>query len=613
MEIEKETLELFHKLKYHFMETQNLDLVLSFLDDDATWVFRQESTSTHNLSSTIQEYITSPKSPIYTIECHKDSFTYLSKNTFSIFGDVHLIQSHIAPSPIGQELPFGQAYSILIQTPTGLKLAQIQFFFPEVAYSNPCFFSENPFSPAKQRQEWKFIMENLPGGVLRCLNDKYFSILRMNHGFLSMFGYTEEEMYTLFDNRFLHMILPADRQGLFEKIKNQLAHGDTFELEYRVLCRNGKIKWVLERSRLVDVNHTVQTSCCFILDITIRKQAQEELRLSLERYQIIMNQTTDIIFEWDIQGNQILVSSNWEKKFGYSLSQMNFEESFNHSPKLHPEDQPKLIRATKQIKSGTEYVEIELRILDKSKQFRWCRIRATTQYDDQKHPIKSVGIIVDIDSEKKHIHQLKRQALRDPLTNLFNKLAIRKEIEKRLELFADHPHALMILDLDDFKNVNDQFGHLCGDTILTETGKLLTGLFRSSDLIGRIGGDEFLIFLEDIHHKKDITHKVTELIHLFQSLSANENKEISISCSIGIALYPQDGKDFITLYQNADYALYQTKKHGKNNFSFYSDGAESFCPSHHYTNPLSEISPVSPRENKSERKRTSHHNGKNKS
>lgn len=306
-------------------------------------------------------------------------------------------------------------------------------------------------------------------------------------------------------------------------------------------------------------------------EITIRKQEQEEVRLLLEQYQIIMDQTTDILFEWDIRKDTLTFSSNWQKKFGYEAISDEISGRIPLSKNIHTEDMPIFIAIMKDTAAGKPYSEAEFRIKDSRDQYRWCKIRATAQFDDEGHAVKAVGVILDINSEKKEKQNLIKMAQRDPLTSIYNKAATNATVARRMK---DHNHsilqALLIIDIDYFKSVNDTYGHMAGDNLLSAVAKQLKNHIRSSDVVGRIGGDEFLVYLDKVETKEDALRKAhsihTALGTLIPYLAAPP-----ITCSIGMAVFPHGKVKYTELYQYADTALYQRKETGRNGVTMYQD------------------------------------------
>ena len=217
------------------------------------------------------------------------------------------------------------------------------------------------------------------------------------------------------------------------------------------------------------------------------------------------------------------------------------------------------------LRKGGQCFVLECRIRDKNERFAWCRIKVTSQYDAMGKPKKAIGIISDIDDEHQLLDRLREKAERDALTGLYDKSAVCSLTEKYLDSCpSNQMNALLMLDVDNFKIINDLNGHLFGDTVLSDVAALLKREFRTDDLIGRIGGDEFAIFMKNVPTKQFIQKKAEQIVALFSEMYADKKKKISISCSIGSADMPGCGHTFQELYKCADTALYYAKSLGKN-------------------------------------------------
>lgn len=187
-----------------------------------------------------------------------------------------------------------------------------------------------------------------------------------------------------------------------------------------------------------------------------------------------------------------------------------------------------------------------------------------------------VGIVVIVNvvgkirnNEKKR--QLEDKADTDLLTGLNNKLATERKIKDYMLRHPDSQSMMFLLDIDNFKKINDTMGHAFGDEVLRSLGKQIGAIFRASDIIGRIGGDEFMIFLKGIDNEETIRKEAKKVEMFFRGFQAGEYVKYAATASIGVAIYPQEGADFETLYKAADQGLYKAKKRGKNQLAFYRD------------------------------------------
>lgn len=414
------------------------------------------------------------------------------------------------------------------------------------------------------------LLQNLPAGAQQCLNDQYFTITYANDGFISLFGYSRKELADLFHNRYIELIHPDDRLTVRRQFQQQLSAGSTQELDYRIVTKDGRTVSILDKCRLTMGEDGREYLDCVLTDITQIKQAQEQLRLTMERYQIIQDQTNDIVFEADLEKGEVVYSPNWEKTFGYKPLTEDIYTQIQTASHLFPEDIAPFIDLMQGIVAGAPYAECEVRIANADGRYLWCRIRATTQYNDAGKPVKAVGVILDIDAEKRRTQELSDKAQQDALTRLYNKNTAREKIQRRLERRGpDERYAMLIIDLDNFKQVNDAHGHMFGDAVLAEAATRLKDLFRTGDIVARFGGDEFLVFLQHNTDGAFLVKKAAHILDTFGRLYTDELQGFRLTGSIGISRCPEDGMDFQTLFQLCDRALYYAKQAGKNQYALY--------------------------------------------
>ncbi|MEG2608682.1 MAG: GGDEF domain-containing protein, partial [Lachnospiraceae bacterium] len=194
---------------------------------------------------------------------------------------------------------------------------------------------------------------------------------------------------------------------------------------------------------------------------------------------------------------------------------------------------------------------------------------ATAQFDSAGRAIKAVGVILDINEEKKEKQNLQKLAQRDPLTGIYNKTATNALVSHRMDDFdVAVLQALMMIDVDYFKAVNDTYGHMAGDNLLAAVATQLKSHVRSSDVVGRIGGDEFLVYLPEVESKDAALWKAQNL-HAALRLLSPEPGAPHITASIGMAVFPHGTVEFSDLYRYADEALYLRKDKGRDGVSVY--------------------------------------------
>ncbi len=233
---------------------------------------------------------------------------------------------------------------------------------------------------------------------------------------------------------------------------------------------------------------------------------------------------------------------------------------------VHYEDTELFLEFIENIKSGVSK-PYDIRYKQKDGAFRYYQLIYKTMDDENDKPIFVVGKGVDVHEQK----ILEERSKIDLLTECYNKVTAEELIATKLQDGSDVTHALFIVDIDNFKSINDNFGHFFGDEVLKEVSHKLKVSFRSQDIVARIGGDEFIVFVENTSDVELLESKATKIMEAFKRRYAGADREYNISGSVGIALYPDGGTDFNSLYQSADKALYQAKMLGKNQFVFYSD------------------------------------------
>ena len=170
---------------------------------------------------------------------------------------------------------------------------------------------------------------------------------------------------------------------------------------------------------------------------------------------------------------------------------------------------------------------------------------------------------------KREIEQLERESKTDSLTGAYNKMATKQMIDTYIERHPDGAHMLLLIDVDNFKKVNDTYGHQCGDEVLTYVIQNLRNAYVSDEVIGRVGGDEFVVFIGDVKDKEQLLFKAQELHDLLHQPYKRGNQVVPVSASIGVAMYPEDGACYEELMYCADSALYEVKATQKGNFAIY--------------------------------------------
>lgn len=407
------------------------------------------------------------------------------------------------------------------------------------------------------------------GGIFNCRYDKFFTLIYADDNLFRFLGYTREEFAAKFDNHVLDAIYEGDREILLSEINRQLSVSKVFMYENRLVVKGGEARWVWVSAELMEDEDKGPWVHCIFHDISREKRAQEQLKISEKRYDIILSHIQDIIFELDCVTYSIYYSPNFQKKFGYEIPSQGFPDSMFATDIIFEEDKPTLRGRFQSILKGSDEMECEYRIKSDDGSYLWVDVHATALRDSEGKLLKILGIISDIDQRKREIIKAQKAAVSDPLTGLLNRRECVAQIGQYMK--QNHvPAALLLIDVDNFKGINDTYGHLYGDSVLSEFADSLRTIFRREDIIARIGGDEFVVFMTNLGGIGILEEKSGEIQHIFERFTLGECTE-KIGCSIGISLYPGHGSDFRSLFAKADAAMYEAKNSGKGSFCIYGE------------------------------------------
>lgn len=404
-----------------------------------------------------------------------------------------------------------------------------------------------------------------PGSVLKVSEGGGFPLLFVSACFYELTGFSPEEIRDQFGNLLLGLTHPGDVDALRQAFTQRPPERHFASHLFRLRHQRGHWLWTL--CQFCRDGEDPAALLCLLVDITDFKQVQESLRSSVERHQTILDQSTDVLFEWDIVEDKISLSLNWVKRFGYFPDFLSVQDILESDQMIHPDDRSAFRSIAEQLQAGVHFVQADVRIQNVYGQMAWCRIRGTAQYGEDGRPVKAIGIILNIDEEREMFKQLREQAEHDALTGLYNKITTQSLIQEYLRGMGPKDiGALLLMDIDDFKQLNDTRGHLHGDSVLAQASKAMRKLIRNSDIVGRIGGDEFMVFIKNIPSEAFAIQKAEQLVGTLRQAP------FAFTCSIGVAVVRSEQARFNDLYQAADKALYQAKKSGKGRVCLYRDG-----------------------------------------
>lgn len=390
-------------------------------------------------------------------------------------------------------------------------------------------------------------------------NDKFYEII----------GYTPEQFEAI-DHKLFTLLGNKNKGNAIGAYKrSMLVPGEAFQSEHNMFTYAGKEIYVdsyISRIKLDQFDYLI----CTFADITQRFMLEEGLHYLADRSRIIMRIADEIIFEYDLHNDTFEIADKYEKMFNITPFKANFFKSGSVSKIIHPEDLKRITKTLKNAKDKLISGTTEVRLCMNDKKYCWYRMVYSSMLDLEGNITKIIGRLTNINEEKTSQEKLEEDLLLDPMTGLYNKSALKVKAE---EFFHDKRntnkcHAVMVIDIDNFKRVNDRLGHMVGDVVIENIANTIRKVIRDDDIAGRAGGDEFVIILRDVSANM-AESKAESIIGTISEIYIGENQDFKISASIGVSMYNADGDNYDDLFIKADAAMYYAKKNGKDGVAMY--------------------------------------------
>jgi diguanylate cyclase (GGDEF)-like protein/PAS domain S-box-containing protein len=418
----------------------------------------------------------------------------------------------------------------------------------------------------QSEQQLRVMFDHADVGI--ALSGPDLRYLRVNDRFSAILGYTPDELRGVHIEQ---LNLPENVPSLLERRKELLAGKvSSTRRETPLVRKDGSTVWASIGTSLIRRSDGTPLYFMSILqDISEAKRAAAALVESEEQFRQLAAHIPQIFWIADsILGRTIYVSPACETLLGISADRLlRSQRSLVRS--IHPEDRRRIYEQRRRA-SGEAYDET-YRVLRPSGEVRWVHDRAFPVRDASGNVYRVAGIAEDITARKHADEQLVRLAHYDALTELPNRTLFLDRLRQALArgIRNDSSVAVMLIDVDRFKYVNDSLGHAAGNRVLAQIAKRLVHCVRADDTVARLGGDEYAIVLNDLSAADDAAVVAAKMIDAFKPPFEFEDTELFVSASIGITLAPDDAGDPDTLIRQADTAMYRAKARGRNNFQFY--------------------------------------------
>ncbi len=386
-----------------------------------------------------------------------------------------------------------------------------------------------------------------------------------SQGFYNIMGMTKEEIKDVYEKSFYRLI-GEENEHFFRELSHN--KNESIDTELKIKTGNG-IRWFRFTGKLV-VRKGLPTISAALVDITLAKEYAEKLALEQERYRLATELSNDVIMTYSLVNDTLKLGENFKEYYGGETTiEGFFANKMWEKGNVYSEDYETIAEMMRIIMHKDGNLDHQIRIKDKSGDYIWNRIIGVPIADNSGSNKEFVGKMMNIDSQKKQIGVLEMKAMKDPLTGAFNKEFTKSRINEYIVNNPENPGMLLLVDIDHFKNINDTYGHIMGDNIIIEVVHQVTKAFRSNDIIGRIGGDEFVVFVCNVRNPEDQIKQAKKLHEVLRQPVTIDGKVINKSASIGIALFPDHASSYERLVECADEALYKVKDNGRDSFIIY--------------------------------------------
>ena len=372
---------------------------------------------------------------------------------------------------------------------------------------------------------------------------------------------------------FIIIIVMSMSSTLFKKLDNLILKIDA--------VNNGSYDFKFDAWSCDEIQKIIVSFNNLVSSVIKNKKRADKMLGDALAYKKAIEFASEIVFEADISNNKILSCSS---DF-ISFDTMTYDEFWDNIVKEHVHkinwDEAKRIFS----RDNIEYLYWEdIKSISKDclyqqkvgEPYQWVSLNSITFCTEGRDMLKTIFYIQNINERKEKEISAIEQSKIDCLSNLYNKKFTQEMINDYIYTsVGEKKSAFVIMDIDNFKNINDTLGHIVGDNVITDVSSRIKRQFRGYDIIGRIGGDEFVVFMRDIGNTDLLGNIIENVIKALSFDIEIDGKSVSVSASAGVAVYPDNGKSYNELYRNADKALYKAKEGGKNRFCFYIDDKQN--------------------------------------
>lgn len=414
------------------------------------------------------------------------------------------------------------------------------------------------------------LVNNLEGMAYRCLNDKHWTMVFVSQGCTELTGYAPAQLLGNAGVSWEYITHPDDRMRVREAIQGAVGRGRRFSVQYRITTLAGQTRHVAERGVAVRDEHGALVVEGFVEDITQRQATLEALEHAELRYRHIFEHASEGIFQTTRDGQYLAANPALARIYGYDTPAALMADLSDIDRRLYVKAGRREV-FHRLMKAQGQVLNFESEVYRRDGTRIWISENAHMVRGPQGEFLCYEGTVQDISERRHYQEQLERQANHDLLTGLPNRVLLGDRIAQGIARATRMGYylALVFIDLDNFKFINDSLGHAAGDELLKQVAARLTGCLRSGDTVARLGGDEFVLVINDHYRNSSVISLLERVLKEIGRPIVLHGREFQVGASLGVAMFPSDGEDAQQLLKHADVAMYAAKDRGRNNFQFF--------------------------------------------
>lgn len=416
---------------------------------------------------------------------------------------------------------------------------------------------------------YEMIENMLTGVAFLAFQEDRMELLYMNNGGFRMLGYTRELGIKYFGS-LVSVILEEDRPRFWQAIEDVLKDDGAVDLEIRTVTGTGSLRWLQIRGNLYEKTEDRAIILCVFLDATDRKFVENEMRIQSEWYQMLLETEGEMLFDYNAKTDVLSIKTASE----YGLENNKIVDRYLTKLRENVDQEPENRRIMEVLEEAlkiprTDIIEIKMS-LRKGKEKRWYRLHTTSIAGVDGYVTHIVGKITDIHEKKLLLEELREKEKLDALTGWYNAEETKAQINQVLSASGGSDvHAFILVDMSSFRIINESLGEDAGNRILKEVTKKIGKGFKRSDILGRIGGDEFVVFVQNIGSLGNLDAVASRVVHSTEITLGSGEDSFIMSGIVGVSVHPYQGDSWSELFIRAEKAVNSLKASGKTGYHIY--------------------------------------------